>query len=427
MSASLLHAGVRIGQLRVTARGSRRAVANFDEDAVTLAAEAATSALERDDGPVDALILASLSLPYAEGGCAQLLVELLRLPSETIVVELSSTLRDGLLAVRLADGLLAAGAQRVLVVGAHRARPDERDGGDGAVALLLGRDGGLARLTPGAAHAEELRDRWRLPGDPALHIADPSFADAFGAARVARHLASGDQLADAPRVALTGPAPSAAARAERELGGSGDSLVARTGVLGSAHPLLRLLDSLDLPTALVAASGGLGEALLCEPEPAAAVLVAQVREAVAAGSDVEAAPRPNAGVDFHPYQSAPRAWRERGQDLRLEGLRYGDEVHYPPPAVPPPGHEQETGVPVALARTGRVLTQTRDHVYPGAAVTQMVVLDLDDGGRFYAQAAAGEELEIGDRVRLVPRRLHDGGSDSGTDFIQYFWKAIRCP
>lgn len=189
MSAWLLDAGVTIGRRRVPDRRTRRAVAHFDEDAVTLAADAAACALERAPAPPDVVILASLSLPYAEGGSAQLLVELLRLPRETVVMELSTTLRDGLLAVRLADGQLAAGAQRVLVVGAHRARAEERDGGDGAVALLLGRDGGLARLTPRAAHAEELRDRWRLPGDPALRIADPSFADVFGAARVARLMA----------------------------------------------------------------------------------------------------------------------------------------------------------------------------------------------------------------------------------------------
>jgi hypothetical protein len=57
----------------------------------------------------------------------------------------------------------------------------------------------------------------------------------------------------------------------------------------------------------------------------------------------------------------------------------------------------------------------------------MVVLDLDDGARFYGQVAAGSELEIGDRARLVPRRLHDGGSDPATGFIQYFWKACACP
>lgn len=426
MSAWLLDAGVTIGRRRVPDRRTRRAVAHFDEDAVTLAAEAAASALEQAPAPPDAVILASLSLPYAEGGSAQLLVELLRLPSKTVVMELGTTLRDGLLAVRLADGQLAAGAERVLVVGAHRARAEERDGGDGAVALLLGRDGGLARLTPGVAHAEELRDRWRLPGDPALRIADPSFADVYGAARVARLMAPRRDGVGAAQAVVSCPVPAAAAQAEHELGGAGDMLVARTGVLGAAHPLLRLLDSLEQPTLLLAASGGLGESLLCEPEAAASALAARARDAVAGGDEVDAVATVIAGVDFHPYQSAPRAWRERGQDLRLEGLRFGDRVQYPPPAVPPPRHEHESGVAVALARTGTVLTQTRDHVFPGAPVTQMVVLDLDDGARFYAQVAAGDELEIGDRARLVPRRLHDGGSDSGTNFIQYFWKASQC-
>jgi hypothetical protein len=203
--------------------------------------------------------------------------------------------------------------------------------------------------------------------------------------------------------------------------------VGRTGVLGAAHPLLRLLDSLDQPTLLVAASGGLGESLLCEPEAEAATLMASVRAAAAGGEDVERAASARVSEDFHPYQSAPRAWRERGQDLRLEGLRFGDRVHYPPPPVPPVGHEGEVGVVTALARTGTVLTQTRDHVYPGGAVTQMVVLDMDDGARFYTQAAAGNDLDIGDRVVLVPRRLHDGGSESSTHFIQYFWKALKCP
>jgi uncharacterized OB-fold protein len=51
----------------------------------------------------------------------------------------------------------------------------------------------------------------------------------------------------------------------------------------------------------------------------------------------------------------------------------------------------------------------------------MVVLDLDDGARFYCQMTMGEEAEIGDRVRLVPRRLHAGGG-----VVQYFWKATPC-
>jgi uncharacterized OB-fold protein len=189
---------------------------------------------------------------------------------------------------------------------------------------------------------------------------------------------------------------------------------------------LRLLASLDEPTAVIAASGGLAESLLCEPDPTAAPLAALARDAAAGGRDIDHGAVEFAARDFHPYQSAPRAWRERSQELRLEGLRFGGKLHYPPPAAPPPGHEHETGERVRLARSGTVLTQTRDHVYTGAELTQMVVLDLDDGARFYCQVAAGEDLAIGDRARLVPRRLHDGGNESGTGFIQYFWKAVPC-
>jgi uncharacterized OB-fold protein len=51
----------------------------------------------------------------------------------------------------------------------------------------------------------------------------------------------------------------------------------------------------------------------------------------------------------------------------------------------------------------------------------MVAVDLPSGSRFFGQVAAGETIAIGDRVRLVPRRLHSGG-----EMVQYFWKAEPC-
>jgi uncharacterized OB-fold protein len=50
----------------------------------------------------------------------------------------------------------------------------------------------------------------------------------------------------------------------------------------------------------------------------------------------------------------------------------------------------------------------------------MAVVDLDGGGRFYGQVVPSATVEIGTRVRLVPRRLHDGGGAA-----QYFWKITR--
>jgi uncharacterized OB-fold protein len=47
----------------------------------------------------------------------------------------------------------------------------------------------------------------------------------------------------------------------------------------------------------------------------------------------------------------------------------------------------------------------------------MAVVELDGGARFYGQVVPSGTVEIGQRVRLVPRRLHLGG-----DAVQYFWK-----
>jgi uncharacterized OB-fold protein len=60
-------------------------------------------------------------------------------------------------------------------------------------------------------------------------------------------------------------------------------------------------------------------------------------------------------------------------------------------------------------------------VYPAAAVTEMVAVSIDGGGRFFGQVTMGDHVEIDDRVELVPRRLHHGGG-----VVQYFWKAKPC-
>jgi hypothetical protein len=428
MSSQLLAGAVALPADRTPTRAGRRCAAHYDHDAVTLAAEAAL-ALMGDGLPAPAaLLFASVSPPYDEGGSAQLIAEIAGLGEDLFCAELTATPRDGLAALKLADALVLADGGPVLVCAAHTRRSEaERDAGDGAVALLVGERGGVATLTPGPSHSEELRDRWRLAGEQTVREADASFIEELGPARIARLVADaareripepatvgGESPARSVDVLVTGPSARAAARVERRLGGPGDTAAARTGVLGAAHPLLRLLLSLNGPAMLIAASGGFGDACLVEPGDDAADLAAAVEEQVAAGREVPSIPPPPGQAGFDPYVSAPRAWRERGQDLRLEGVVRDGKVLYPPPA----GVEGERR---ALARTGSVLTCTRDHVYPGADTLQMAVVALDDGARFYGQVVAGEEVEIGQSVRLVPRRLHVGGG-----LVQYFWKVSPC-
>jgi hydroxymethylglutaryl-CoA synthase len=143
------------GSLALPATAVRsRAVADGDEDAVTLAAEAALPLLAEADRRPGVLILATTSPPYDEGGSVQALAELTGLAGDIVALELNSSLRDSLTAVRVAGALVAAHGGTALVCAAHRAH-GEKDAGDGAVALLLAAHGGVATLRPGRARAEE--------------------------------------------------------------------------------------------------------------------------------------------------------------------------------------------------------------------------------------------------------------------------------
>ncbi len=434
MSLELVAAATALPPDRIPGRGGRRCAAPFDQDAVTLAAEAVLSLCKHTVAIPSALLFASVSPPYEEGGSAQLVAELAGLGESTFCAELTATPRDGLAALRLADGLVAAGSGPVVVCGAHRARTSgERDAGDGAIALLVDGSDGAATLRLGPSHTEELRDRWRLIGDGEPREADASFTDELGAPRVAALVAAaaaqaqvavasgagagtapGSGSADTAATAICVPSARAAARLERVLGGPGDPAVARTGLLGAAHPLLRIALAADTPTIVVAASGGLGDAVLVTPGDGAGTLAASVMDQVQAGREVGSIVRTPRQDGFSPYASAPRAWRERGQDLRLEGVVRDGRILFPPPA----GIEGERR---ALPRRGRVITWTRDHVYPGADTVDMAVVELTDGSRFYGQVTAGDEIEFDQEVRLVPRRLHDGGG-----VVQYFWKVASC-
>jgi hypothetical protein len=385
--ASLLDAELALPRLRE---------ADPDEDAVTLAAEAALPLLDRSATRPASLIFATTDAPYDEGGNVQPLAELVDLAGPLAGFELTATDRDGLAAIRLAAALVAGNSTALVCASGRR----------GAVALLVGAEGGVARLTPLGARVEELRDRWRLAGAAARAEADASFVWEAGVTAAAG-------LAEGP-AAIATPSRRTAGRAERARGGPGDPLPT---YLGAAHAPARIVLGLAAPQTVLAAAGGLAEAVRVEPGDGAGAVLDRARARLAGWPEEgEAAPIDWTGIS--PYTSGPRAWRERAQDLRLEGARCGScgRVAFPPPPRCPACGAADLS-PQRLARTGTVLTCTRDHAFPMSTSTGMAVVELDDGVRFYGQVAPSGSVEIGRRVRLVPRRLHLGGSA-----VQYFWK-----
>ncbi len=121
-----------------------------------------------------------------------------------------------------------------------------------------------------------------------------------------------------------------------------------------------------------------------------------------------------------PWTSPAELWREMPALLGPTGYRCDDcgGIGFPRAGVCELcGSFEVADQP--LRRTGVVATHSVDHLFDSSDPVQMVVVDLDGGGRFFGQAVRDvpRRLAVGDRVRLVLRRLH-----TASGLPHYFWK-----
>lgn len=162
--------------------GGERAVANWDEDSVTMAVEAALDCL---DGiapeSVDGLFFASTTSPFKEKQAATLIGTATDLRQDILTLDCASTLRSGTLALRVAaDAVKAGSANSVLVTAAdcRLGTPQsvwEQRLGDGAAALLVGDSNVIASIEGFYTVSNELNDVWRRQEDAFIHTWEDRF------------------------------------------------------------------------------------------------------------------------------------------------------------------------------------------------------------------------------------------------------------
>ncbi|MCP3976302.1 MAG: hypothetical protein GY720_17600 [bacterium] len=366
------------------------AVAAWDQDVITLGAHAAMEVLSRHPDVVPSTIFfASTTAPYAEGSNVAILAEALNLAGTGCTgFEVGSTTAAGAAAIELALDRVARGP--VLVIAADCGRSaGGRPFGDGAVAWLIGSQGECAQIDAVSGDLSWFMDRWRIDGSGDITQSDRSLRAVSPGKSFAKSVGADLHIDDAnPAIAGAGYLGTAAYLASVVLAFEGK----RKGT--------RLTAS--------ASAGGASHALHLTAGSAAKHVAARFRERFDCGFDEEPTAAPDV-ASFDPYTSESRRWRERAADLRLEASRdTSGRVVYPPAT---------DGERVGLARSGKVFTQTTDHVYPLGGPVSMAVIELDGGGRFYGQVIDGLGVEIGEPVNLVMRRLHMGGG-----VPQYFWK-----
>jgi len=462
-----------------------RTVAWADEDAVTLAVQAARECLQgMDRVGVDLLLFASTTAPFAEKQSAAIVAAALGLGPRVRTVDVAASLRSGTQALQLALDAVRAGSARCALVIAADCREGapgsalEANGGDAALALLVGEGDVLVEVAGAATHTQEILDVWRRPGDRFAHTWEERFVIAQGyqepvqeavralVANMANARAADDlpveegALGDGRRNSAEGgadshfdhlvlSAPDArahAALAARVASGAkvADALFGRVGACGVAHALLQL--------AFLAESAAAGErALLLNHGDGADALVlrflraapARVASALAGGIPVPSmklfrVAREQVAQEWagHDYQgiSATVHFREREENLALCGQRCACGVpQFPRGRICAACGAHDRFTPECFAERGATLLSfTLDHFFPTPEPpTAVGVVQIDDGPRMYLQLADIDPaalhpdangipaLQPGLRLRLVFRRIHTVGGRPN-----YFWKAV---
>jgi hydroxymethylglutaryl-CoA synthase len=434
--------------------GPERSVADYDEDAVTMAVTAAIDCLTgvaRDS--VDAVYFASTSYPLREKQGAALIAKALDLRRDVLTQDHTGSLRAGAAALESALHAVTARALRAVLVVASDCRLGAPRGaleakfGDGAVALLVTASP-IARFEASFSLADELQDVWRIDGERFTHTWEDRFAIQEGytpnlfAAVLGLLERTGRSAEDFARVALYTPDERSSGGVLKKLGFKDqqvqDPLFGRLGNTGTPFALMLLVHALESARpgdrVLVAGYGDGAHALSFEVTDAIGALAPRramswhlARRRAIPSYDTYLRAR---GLDAKEWEagadlglSATIRFRERDADIAFLGARCTScgQVHFPKPRVCAKCFAKDGWEPYRLSdRRGRLLAYTFDYFFPAAEPPTIMVMTEVDGCRVQVQMTNTRPADVAleQPVEYVFRKIHDAGGKPN-----YFWKA----
>jgi hydroxymethylglutaryl-CoA synthase len=428
----------RIGEALGTLSGKgTRAVASYDEDATSMAVEAARPIAGR--GGFDQLLFSTAAPPYLDKTNATAVHAALGLSEEVAAFDFGGAVRSG-------SGAMRAGVQMgstlVVLSDVRTGLPggaDERDGGDGAVAFLFGEDNVIAERIGGAAATSEFLDRWRIPGEPASRQWEERFGEVAYVPLAQAALTDALKMAgltEVDHLIVTGVHP----RAARRLGATVDDLSLEIGNTGTAHRGIVLADVLDRAepgqtiAVLTLADGADCSILRTTDAIASYQRKTTVRQQIESG---------NTGLDYPTFltwrgqlhrepprrpdptaPSAPPSFRREHWKFGFTGSRCEEcgTRHLPPARVCVNCRAVDRMAPERLADVpGTIATFTIDRLaFSLSPPTVVAVVDFDGGGRFQCELTDVDPatVQIGNRVEMTFRRIF-----TSAGVHNYFWKA----
>jgi 3-hydroxy-3-methylglutaryl CoA synthase len=446
---------------KAVAKGEK-AVANADEDTVTMGVEAVLDCMTGTDrSQVDGLYFATDSPPYVEKQAASIIRAAADLRQDILTFDVSHSLRGAGSAMKTAmDAVKAGSAKRVMVAAAERRIPApnsdfELQFGDGAAAFLVG-DTEVAALLEGSYHvSSEFVDIWKKPQDHYMQSWEDRFVRDEGYTKMMPQAVAGllKKLGltpkDITKAAYYGPD----ARTHASIG-STMNLDPKTQV---QPPLLDSIGNTGTALAPMILVAALEEAkpgdriLFATYGDGADAFLFKVTEQIDKVRNRRGIKRhlaskmmlPNYGkyVEIRELMegeqgrrparrsSLPVIWRERQHLFPLYGQKCQvcHNIQYPRQRICIYCQAKDNFELVRLSdRTGKVFTFSMDQRAMEIVLPKVFsVVDLDGGGRFYSvmtdrdtsKVAVGMPVEMTFRIQL-----------EGSGLYNYFWRVrpIRC-
>src|SRR5216683_1888727 len=443
--------------LRSHAKGER-AMCNWDEDAITMAVEAARDCLgERKREGFASLILASTSAPFDDRQNAGIVAQALRLAGTLNTMDVSASQRAGTSGLIAALDTAASRGPVLFVAADKRHAPaggvQELQAGDGAAALILEPGDGIARLIGSRSASVDFVDHYRGHGSEFDYgweerwIRDEGYLKIVPPVLAALLAETGTAPASVTHFCLPCTLPRVAQAIAKQIGiaesAVRDALAAGCGDTGAAHAMVMLVHALEQAKPgdriLVAGFGQGCDALLFEMTGTPTQKPRGIAGSLAAGKSETNYARYLAFNDLVKIEKGLRAevdkqtplstlYRKRDMILALVGGRCErcGTVQFPKSkiCVNPNCGASHSQVDQPFAEfAGRVMSYTADNLtYTPDPPAHYGMVQFAEGGRMMADFTDVDtgSVEVGMAMRMVFRIKE---VDPQRNFIRYFWKA----
>jgi len=434
-----------------------KAVANYDEDSVTMAVAAGIDCLSGiDRRAVDGLFFCSTTSPYKEKQAATIVATAIDLRRDLFTADITNCLRSGTTALRMAVDAIRGGSAKQVMVTAADCRMGtpmsdfDRSFGDGAAALLLGDQGVVASVEGSYSVSNEMLDVWRTDGDNFVRSWEDRFIYEEGYASVLPEAVSGlmrkYNLTPKDFAKAVFYAPDA--RRHREMGARlgfdpaqvQDPLFGRLGNTGTAFAPMLLVAALEEAKPgeriLLASYGDGADALVLEVTDHIEKIrdrrgikghlaskrilrnyftYLEWRGLGVGGEAMRGMPRPSASC----------IWRERDEIIRLYGSRCKScgTIQYPPQRICTSCHAKDNYEDVRLSdKRAKLFTYSLDYAtfVPDRPLVNAII-DFDGGGRgnFMITDREIDSIQVGMVLEMTFRRPY-----TGRGIHNYYWKCM---